>query len=583
MSAAARRHHAGSIRFTHLARKTLMTNLSLLRTCSAGALLVGALLVGAFAPSAMAQLPPPPVPAQNPITPQKAVLGKILFWDEQLSSDNTTACGTCHINSSGGADARTGTLASRNPGPDGIPGNADDIFGTIGLMDADADDNYVESAVFGFEPQVTGRQSPSHIGAAYFNQLFWDGRASSTFTDPETGLVSIPVGGALESQAIGPPLSDVEMGHEARDWTQITTKLETAPPLKLASNLTPDIVTALNQDPTYPELFEAAFGDVKITAERIAFAIATYERTLVPNQTPFDLGTLTPGQQAGFTTFTGAGNCDACHVPPLFSGGGFRNIGVRPPDEDLGRQAITGNPADRGRFKVPSLRNVGLRDRFFHNANLPGSPMGGPANSLQAVLAFYARGGDFADNRDPLLGTTFIPGFARANVIDFLENGLTDPRVANETFPFDRPQLHLENQAANPRIFGAGVAGTGAITPRMLALSPPSLDTPGFRIGIASGLGATVAHLIVVPPTVLPATPAPVPGSYVDLRRTGAFRLGSVVLAGRGAGNGFGTLHIDTASIPARLFPQATLQWIVVDPGAPGGIARSELVELTLF
>ena len=510
------------------------------------------------------------------------MLGKMLFWDEQLSSDNTVACGTCHINSSGGADPRTGTLASRHPGPDGIAGNADDIFGTIGVMDADENDNFDRNAIFGFDPQVTGRQAPSHIGAAYFDELFWDGRADTTFVNPQTGQVSIPAGGALESQAIGPPLSDVEMAHEARDWDMITSKLTTAPPLKLASNLTPDIVSALNLNPTYPELFEEAFGDPAITAERIAFAIATYERTLVPDQTPFDLGTLTPGQQQGLNVFN-ASNCALCHTPPLFSDGTFRNIGVRPPAEDLGRQEVTGNNGDRGRFKVPSLRNVGLRERFFHNANLPGA-MGAPPNTLNAVVAFYNRGGDFPDNRDPLMNTTNVPGMAAPALVDFLANGLTDPRVANETFPFDRPSLHSENATPNPRIFGAGVAGTGGITPAVLALSPPSVDTEGFRIGIASGLGASVAHLVLYPNSAGPVgRPTSQNGDPVNLRATIAYRLGTVVLEGRGAGNGFGTLHVDPGSLPLSVFPEATLQWIVIDPAAPGGIARSELVELTMF
>ncbi|MBT8441678.1 MAG: cytochrome-c peroxidase, partial [Gammaproteobacteria bacterium] len=67
-----------------------------------------------------AELPPVPVPAANPITEEKRVLGKILFWDEQLSSDDSIACGTCHIPSAGGADPRAGL----HPGTD--PGTLDD-------------------------------------------------------------------------------------------------------------------------------------------------------------------------------------------------------------------------------------------------------------------------------------------------------------------------------------------------------------------------------------------------------------------------------------------------------------------------
>ena len=64
------------------------------------------------------QLPPVPFPAENPPTEEKRILGKILFWDEQLSSDDTVACGTCHQAGAGGSDPRLGT----HPGPDGLFG-----------------------------------------------------------------------------------------------------------------------------------------------------------------------------------------------------------------------------------------------------------------------------------------------------------------------------------------------------------------------------------------------------------------------------------------------------------------------------
>ena len=73
-----------------------------------------ALVFTLFALVGRAELPPVPVPAENPITEPKRVLGKILFWDEQLSSDNSVACGTCHRPAWGGADARN---AERAQGP----------------------------------------------------------------------------------------------------------------------------------------------------------------------------------------------------------------------------------------------------------------------------------------------------------------------------------------------------------------------------------------------------------------------------------------------------------------------------------
>ena len=93
----------------------------------------GALLLAAALP---AQLPPPPVPFENPLTPEKVVLGKILFWDEQLSSDDSTACGTCHQPEFGGSDPRAADAL--HPGPDGLFGTADDIRGSFGVTRQDS-------------------------------------------------------------------------------------------------------------------------------------------------------------------------------------------------------------------------------------------------------------------------------------------------------------------------------------------------------------------------------------------------------------------------------------------------------------
>ena len=108
---------------------------------------------------------------------------------------------------------------------------------------------------------------------------------------------------------------------------------------------------------------------------------------------------------------------------------------MRPPAEDLGRQIVTDNPGDRGRFKVPSLRNVGLRAPYFHN--------GGKA-TLTDVVNFYNVGGEFFDNQDPAINPLGLSPQQIAQIVDFLQNGLTDPRVAQGLPPFDRPTLHSE-------------------------------------------------------------------------------------------------------------------------------------------
>src|SRR5262245_41331148 len=132
---------------------------------------------------AYAVIPPVPVPAENPITESKRVLGKILFFDEQLSMSNTMACATCHTMGRDGTDARQ----SRNPGPDGVFNTPDDKLASPGVIHADANNSYVRDSVYGLLPQVTGRAAPSPINAAFATDLFWDGRARSQFVDPQTG------------------------------------------------------------------------------------------------------------------------------------------------------------------------------------------------------------------------------------------------------------------------------------------------------------------------------------------------------------------------------------------------------------
>lgn len=548
---------------THSAHDALGARWS--RSC----FLLGALLaiISTHASAQPGTLPPVPFPAENQFSVEKSTLGKALFWDAQLSSDNTMSCGTCHIPASSGTDPRSG----QNPGFDGIFGSSDDIFGSPGMSSADDQDEYIKSVIFGLMPQSTGRQAQPAIMAMYANELFWDGRASSAFVDPITGDTVIASGGALESQALGPIQSDVEMAHQDRDWDAIVTKLYTARPLALASELPEDLHDAVIDGAGYPELFAGAFGDDEITPVRIAMAIATYERTLLPDQTPFDAfvagdqNALSQRQIDGFNALT-ASRCVACHVGPQFTGNGFRNIGLRPVNEDPGRFEVTGNPADQGRFKVPTLRNVGLRDRFMHNGQL---------TTLEEVFDFYARRNgqqSFPQNRDPLLNAPIaFPLPVQRDIINFLENGLTDPRVANEASPFDRPTLLSESTVPNPLVITDGIAGTGGLVPEMIALSPPNLGNADFKIGIDGALGGAQAWVAI---SSLP----PVNG-LLDADEL----LGPITLEGIGAGEGFGTMHYPIPNIVVLDGHVQYMQWIVADPNASNGIAASPVAQLIYF
>jgi cytochrome c peroxidase len=404
------------------------------RTCSA---LILCLALGLGWPiiGTTGDLPPVPTPQENPLSEPKRVLGKILFWDEQLSFDNTVACGTCHQPRYGGTDGRHAV----SPGHDGVLGTSDDVFASPGVVHRNSNGVAVKDPVFGFAPQVGGRAAPSNFGGLWADSLFWDGRASTVFRDPVSGRVVIPKGGALESQTMGPIFNPVEMADEHRSWRALDRKLAQAAPLALARHLPPDVAAAIAARDSYPQLFAAAFGDSDITPVRIAFAIATYERTLVADQTPWDIWNETGRSSESsvardFAVFS-YHQCNVCHTPPLFTNNLFVDIGVRARFEDPGREAVTGDSEDEGRMKVPSLRNIGLQKTFMHT---------GEFTDLEQVFDLYAAPKD----RDKLPdGEDYLPVMNnqdRAALEDFFDKQLVDPRVAQERFPFDRPELRSE-------------------------------------------------------------------------------------------------------------------------------------------
>src|SRR5262245_62468637 len=388
-----------------------------------------------------AGLPPVPVPAENPITEPKRVLGKILFWDEQLSSDGSVACGTCHRPSAGGGDPRAG----RYPGVD--KGTIDDVMGSPGIVSLGRDGRARPNALFGTAPQVTPRLAPSNFGGIWADELFWDGRARSELEDPLTGKVAIAHGGALENQALAALLNEAEMAKAGRSWADVAADLTRARPLAAATSLPPDTATAITSHPTYAALFEAAYGDGAITPVRIAFALATYQRTLVADQTPYDrfaagdTTALSARALYGWKALQGF-HCTACHTPPLFTNNEFFQIGVRRADFDRGRENVTHDAEDAGEMKVPSLRNAALKPRFMHT---------GEFGSLGAAVRFYINALPLPE-RDGIPGAglyTFnLSGIDEGDLREFIGVALTDPRVRDETFPFDRPVLRSERLSA---------------------------------------------------------------------------------------------------------------------------------------
>jgi len=516
-------------------------------------------------------LNPPPAPLGNPVTAAKAYLGKALFWDEQLSSTRTVACGTCHFASNGGSDARAmvGNPRSTNAGADGVFGTPDDVFASPGVMSNNSDGTYSWSTLYGFREQVTGRKSRSYIDAGYANLLFWDGRASGTFTDPIGGAVVLVNGAALESQVLGPPVSTAEMGHAGRTWNDVAVRMTIAKPLTLS----PSVPTGLRDwigTRSYPELFQEAFGTAEVTPTRIAEAIATFERTVYSDRTPFDqsvqqITQLSPAEVRGQGVFN-ASRCNVCHAGTLFSDNDFHNIGVRPQTEDTGRFQVTGNANNIGEFRTPMLRNVGLRGPYFHDGKLA---------TLEDVVDFYNRGGDFdAPNiNHNLIRPLGLNPQQRSDLVAFLRGALTDPRVAAGTAPFDRPTLYSESIRV-PQVTGSGTQGTGGNVPQVTANEPPLAGNPSFAVGVSNALGGAAATLVI---------DSSDPGAGPAIPSSGSFARVNVTLSGSGAGQGFGSASLLIPANPALIGATFFGRWYVKDANASGGVSVTPVFKFTVF
>ena len=516
--------------------------------------------------------PPPPAPPGNQLTAAKATLGKILFWDEQLSSTGTVACGTCHKAGSGGSDGRTviNNLTATNPGFDNIYNTPDDVYGSPGVPLNNSAGLYDLSTNYGLRAQVTGRKSPSYINAVYSPLLFWDGRATGVYRDPVTNAIVLNGGAALESQSAGPPVSDAEMGHTGTNWTEIAFQISQAKPLALSAN----VPASLNEwigGRTYPSLFEEAFGTSEVTPSRISLAIATFERTLFSDRTPLDqanagIGTLSTAEQRGRGVFNNI-QCGVCHAGNLLTDNQFHYIGVRPQNEDTGRFQVTGNAQNLGEFRTPSLRNVELRAPYMHD---------GKFATLEEVVEFYNRGGDFPNAPNfplNLIRPRNLTAGQKADLVAFLRRPLTDIRVAGETAPFDRPSLYTESNRV-PVILGNGTPGTDNRIPQAIAIEPPIIGNPSFTVAVSNALGASTAVLVIDDND---------PGNTSNIPPTGSFHRSTMQMNGVGAGNGYVSVSIPIPNDSALIGRTFFGRWYVTDPGAANGVAVSQAFRFTTF
>lgn len=527
----------------------------------------GSAVAGAIRPGGLQPLDPPMAPPNNPVTAAKAYLGKILFWDEQMSSTNTVACGTCHRPASGGSDPRTlGTdLTTRSPGRDLAYNTIDDTFGSPGVISNNADGSYNFTTAFGLGEQVTERKAPSYLNAGYSpNGLFWDGRATNTFRDPVSNSILLQQGGAVESQAAEPPLSSGEMGHIGANWTLVAQKISQSKPLALAENV-PTSLTKWIDGRTYPELFEEAFGTQEVTPARIALAIATHERVLFTDRTPLDrflqsIENLPPQQNRGLQVF-GEQQCGTCHGGSTLTNQRFENVGVVSQTDDPGRAGVTGNQAHRAQFKVPSLRNVGLRAPYMHT---------GKFANLEAVVAFYNRGGDFdGPNIDHgVIRPMNLTPTDQSDLVAFLRSALTDPRVAQELPPFDRPKLFTESTRV-PAITGTGRAGTNGV-PTAIAKEPPLAGSENFTVAV-SGAKAGASAVLVISSTD--------PGVGTQIPSSGSFTRQAVTTTGDGIASVSVAIPNDANTVGKTFYGR----WYINDSSATNGFSVTPAFRFTVF
>jgi len=282
-------------------------------------------------------------PADNPYTPEKAELGRLLYFDVRISADNTVSCASCHSPEHGYADGAA-----------------------------------VSTGIHG---QKGGRSAPTVLNRAYSLAQFWDGRAST-----------------LEEQAKGAIQNPIEMG---------TTHS--------------DVVAKISAIAGYRPLFQKAFGSPEITIDKMAQAIATFERTLLSGNSPYDRykagdkKALTPAQVRGMDIFFNTAKCDQCHEGINFTTNAYANIGVgADKDEpDQGRYAVTHQPADWGAFKTPTLRDIARTAPYMHDGSL---------KTLEDVVEFYNQGGMPNRNLDGKIRPLKLTDGQKQDLVEFLKS-----------------------------------------------------------------------------------------------------------------------------------------------------------------
>ncbi|HIA44368.1 MAG TPA: c-type cytochrome [Methylococcaceae bacterium] len=268
------------------------------------------------------------------------------------------------------------------------------------IPDQGFSNNFITTPV-GYQRRKGRRNAPTLLNVGYFTPLFHDGRAKT-----------------LEEQVWGPLLNHREM----------------------ANTRPAAVIAKINQISQYRQAFDDAFKTPP-SKTTLAQAIASFERTLIAGDSPFDRwyyghqeNAINKTAKKGFSLFSGKANCIRCHTfnkqTALLTDQRFHNTGIgthgnKPntlslKQRDLGRFEITGNPSDRGRYKTPTLRNIALTKPYMHNGRL---------HSLEQVIHFYNNGGITNPELSPLIQPLHLSKDEINQLTAFLK-ALSSPHVA---------------------------------------------------------------------------------------------------------------------------------------------------------
>jgi cytochrome c peroxidase len=222
------------------------------------------------------------------------------------------------------------------------------------------------------------RRTPTVMNSAWLKALMWDGRANS-----------------LEAQAVLPITTPHEMNYNMKE-----------------------LVQRLGEIKGYQPLFESAYGDTEITTQRIAKALATFQRTLVSNTSSFDRWVggdehaISTSAQRGFQIFNGEAQCAACHKSWRFTDDSFHDIGLDSPDLGRGKVIPVEVTIMQHAFKTPTLRDLPENGPFMHDGSM---------SDLEEVIKHYEKGGIQRASLSKEMKPFELSDQQRADLIAFLK------------------------------------------------------------------------------------------------------------------------------------------------------------------